>query len=141
MAMRAGESSGEVFRRDFDRRLMVRFRGPVMTSDAGLLAYRKLDALGATVMACETLTGTAPAGMAAMRWSACCGGECSGGSHGHRLWRAPAPAPWQRAALVEDRSLRESQLNINWSSGRYRITCPLTGYRKVIDQFELSVPL
>ena len=55
----AGESSGEVFRFDFDRRVMVQFRGSVVTSDAGLLAYRELDdALGLTVMASETLADT-----------------------------------------------------------------------------------
>jgi hypothetical protein len=40
MANPAGESHREVFRHDSARRRMVQFRGPGVTADAGLLAFR-----------------------------------------------------------------------------------------------------
>jgi hypothetical protein len=56
MAHPAGESESFAVRLDSDPRLMLQFRGSVVTSDAGLLAYRELDdAIGLTVTASNVL--------------------------------------------------------------------------------------
>jgi hypothetical protein len=56
MADPTGEAKSAALRLDFDRRLILRFCGSVITSDGGLLAYRELDdAVGLTDTSADAL--------------------------------------------------------------------------------------
>ena len=70
MANPAGGSETDAIRLDFDRRLILQFCGSVVSSGAGLLAYRVLDdALELTALAGEMLADA----RTRQEWSPCAG--------------------------------------------------------------------
>jgi hypothetical protein len=80
MADPTGEADSEVLRLDFDRRLSLRFRGSVITSDGVPLAYRELDdVLALTTSGGEILADARTGKNGGNQWSGYCGSLYSAG--------------------------------------------------------------
>ena len=77
MADPTGEADRGALRLDFDRRVMLQFRGSAITSNAGLLPYRELDdAMGLTDTGADTLADACTGKNGRHRLGACCANQC-----------------------------------------------------------------
>jgi hypothetical protein len=86
MADPTGESKSEALRLNFDRRLLLQFRGSLITSDGGLLAYRELDdVVDLTTSGGGRLAETRTGKNRGIWWSGYCGSRYLAGSPAMRM--------------------------------------------------------